>query len=321
MRRRHAGVAMAAVAVVGAGGAWAALAVMSGSSLDADERAVVEEVESGAYANSGDAARYVDGNVAVLLSEDVAGEVDGADLASLFEVALSGDAADGVFETVVSVVAEEGAIHAPELRPVLGDAAEARLSWFDARINAFRSDNSDQWSELRVAYQDAFGFLRATMRDPEVAQQLRQSMAAYGRTEVAAAPEAGEDRTSRLKGMGRLQAFFTLAYFEAETRAARLDGDLDAVEAAEEADLERRQEDVVDRVMWVALDRFESDPAVRAAAEGEPFADASGALKDDLSESETRALEAWATNQAREGGVLVDDVTHLDAGVSDARGQ
>ena len=47
MRWRHAGVAMAAVAVVGAGGAWGALAVMSGSSLDADERTVVEEVDTG----------------------------------------------------------------------------------------------------------------------------------------------------------------------------------------------------------------------------------------------------------------------------------
>ena len=45
MRWRHAGVVVAAVMVVGAGGAWAAMAAMSGSPLDADERAVVEEVE------------------------------------------------------------------------------------------------------------------------------------------------------------------------------------------------------------------------------------------------------------------------------------
>jgi hypothetical protein len=72
--------------------------------------------------------------------------------------------------------------------------------------------------------------------------------------------------------------------------------------------------------MWVALDRFESDPAVRAAAVGEPFADASGGLKGDLTESETQALEAWATNQALEGGLLDGDVIYLAAGTVDVRG-
>ena len=320
MRWRHVGFAVAAVAVVGIGGAWAAIAAMSGSSLDADDRAVVEEVENESHSETADATRFVEENVAVLLSADVAGEVDGGDLAALFEVALDGDGTDGVFETIVFAVAEEGAIHSPELRPVLGEAAGARLAWFDARINAFTSDNSDQWSELRVAYRSAFALLRETMRDHAVAERLRQSMTDYGRAEVAAAPEAGEERSFRLKGMGRFQAFFTLAYYEAEKRDARLDGDLDAVDAAEEADQKRRQEDFVGRAMWVAVDRFESDPAVRAAAVGEPFADASGALKGDLSESETQALEAWATNQAREGGLLVDDVTRLNAGAEDARG-
>lgn len=321
MRARRTGVVATTVAVIVAGGAWAAIAATSGSSLDADERAVVDEVESGSHSDAADAALFVEENVAVLLSADVAGEVDGADLAALFEAALSSDAGDAVFETVVSAVAEEGAIHSRELRPALGDEARQRLSWFDARINAFTSDNSDQWSELRVAYNAAFALLREAMRDPAVAGRLRQSMADYGRAQVAAAPEAGEERTSRLMGMGSFQAFFTLAYYEAEEREARLDGDFDAVEAAEAADQKRRQEDAVDRAVWVALDRFESDRAVRAAAIGEPFADASGALKDGLTEGETQALEAWATNQALEGGLLVDDVIDLAAGTAIVRGE
>ena len=41
-----------ALAVIGAGGASMGLWMSSGSSLDADERALVEQVESSAHANS-----------------------------------------------------------------------------------------------------------------------------------------------------------------------------------------------------------------------------------------------------------------------------
>ena len=277
-------------------------------------KVLVEQVESSAHANSRDAVRFVDDNIEVLLSKDMADEVDGTDLAALFEVALGTDGGDGVFETIVFAVAEEGVIHSPELRPVLGEAAGARLAWFDARINAFTSDNSDEWDRLRVAYDAAFTFLRETMRDQAVAERLRRSMVDYRRTEVAAALHAGDERTTGLMNAGSSQAFFTLAYFKAEEREARIDRNIDAVEAAREAHLERRREDAVDRAMWVALDRFESDPAVRAAAVGEPFAEASGSLKNDLTGSEANALKTWATNQAREGGLLAGDATHLAAG-------
>ena len=66
--------------------------------------------------------------------------------------------------------------------------------------------------------------------------------------------------------------------------------------------------------MWVAFDRYASDPAVRAEAVGEPFADASGALKTDLSESDTEALEAWATNQGRDYGLFREDVGSIQSG-------
>ena len=242
MKRQHAVAVLAVAAVVGAGGAWARMAAMSGSSLDADERAMVEEVARGSHNSAADAARFVDANVSVLLSKDVIDEIDGADLAAVFEVALEGESADGLFETVVSAVAEEGEIHSPALRPVLGDTAAARLAWFDARINAFTSASSDQWDEPWGPYDEALRFLREVMRDPGVADRLRQSMADYGRAEVAAAPGADGARTSRLMGVGGFQAFFTLAYFEAEEFEARLDRSLHGVEDAEAADQERRRE-------------------------------------------------------------------------------
>lgn len=321
MRWRIAAVA-GAVAVVGVGGALVALWLSSGgSSLDADERAVVEEVESGSLSDAADAARFVDENIALLLSADVAGGVDGAGLAALFEGALSSDAGDAVFETVVAAVAEEGAIHSPELRPVLGDAAAARLAWFDPRINApLLYANVERLEEVRALSRAAHVFLRETMRDPAVAERLRQSVAAYGLAEVAAAPAAGEERESRLLDIGAVQGFFSEAYYAAEVREARLDGNGEAEQRAEDADRERRAEDAVDQAMWVAIDRFESDPVVRAEAEGEPFAEADGALKDDLTEREAEALEAWAVNEALELGVFWDDVGSLSLGNFKVRG-
>ncbi len=320
MRRRLA-VAAGALAVVGVGGIVVALRSSSGSPLDADERAVVEEVESGSHDDAGDAARFVDEHVAVLLSADVAGEVDGSDLAALFGLALDGDAGDGVFETVVSAVAEEGAIHGPALRPVFSEAAAARLAWFDPRINApFLYTNIERLPEVREPSRAAYVFLRETMRDPAAAERLRRSMAAYGLAEVAAAPAAGEERESRLRGVGRVQGFFTDAHYAAELRQARVDGNGESERHAEEADQERRAEDAADQAAWVALDRFESDPAVRAEAEGEAFVDADGALKDDLTEGESEELQAWAMNEALEGGLLWGDVGGLSLGNAEVRG-
>ena len=304
-----------AVALVGVGGALA-MWLTSDSSLAADERAVVEQVDSGEHVDPEAAARFIDENMAVLLSKDVAEEADGSRLASLFEGALSSDARDGVFESVVFAAGEEGAIHSPEVRAVVGDAAAAHLAWFDSQISApFLHSNAERHDEVRRSYQRARDFLDEAMRDPAVAERLRQSVAAYGLAEVAAAPDAGEARGSRLAEIGRLQEVFTEAHHAAEVREARLDGNVDAVEDAREAYQERLGEDAVNHARWVALDRLASDPAVRAEAAGEPFVDASGALKRDLTASETEALDAWATNQGREGGVIFDDVGSIQRGV------
>lgn len=314
MRRRYAVVA-GVVTLVGAGGA-SALWLPSASSIDADERALIEQVESEAHGEGEELARFVDENIAILLSEDVADEVDGSRLASLFDMALSSDARSGVFERVVSAVGEEGAIHSPEVRAVFGNAAAAQISWFDAQISApFLHADAERHDEVRRSYQDARGFLEEVMRDPAVAEQLRQSMADYGLAEVAAAPHAGEARGSRLAEIGRIQEVFTEAHHAAEVREARLDGNVGAVEEAREAYQERLVEDAVSHARWVALDRLASDPTVRAEAVGEPFVDASGALKRDLTESEAEALDAWATNQGREGGVIFDDVGSIQRGV------
>jgi hypothetical protein len=250
-----------------------------------------------------------------------AGEVDASDLASLFEVALEVESGDGLFETVVSAVAEEGAIHHPALRPVLGDAASARLAWFDARIIAFTSANSDHWDELQGPYDDALTFLREAMRGPTVAERLRQVDGGLRAGGGCCRPRGRRSADDPPHGCRQFPGVLHAGHFEAEEFEARFDRSLNGVEDAEAADLERRREDRVDRAMWVALDRFESDPTVRAAAVRESFADATGALKSGLTESETEALEAWATNHALEGGLLLDDVNGLAAGTAIVRSE
>ena len=118
----------------------------------------------------------------------------------------------------------------------------------------------------------------------------------------------------RLVQIGSVQAFFTQTHHEAELREAQFRGDVDTALNADEADRDRRVDDGVDQAMWVAFGRFASDATVRAAAVGEPFVDASGALKSDLTESETEAMEAWASNEALDGGLFWKDVGYLAAG-------
>jgi hypothetical protein len=208
-------------------------------------------------------------------------------------------------------------LHVPELRPVFGDAAAVRMSWFAPRISALLSEAVEGSGEVHGPAGSAHIFLWETMRDPAVAEQLRRSMADYGQSEVAGAPVDGEERTARLTRVGHLQTALTAAHHAAEECAARLEGNLDAVEAAREADEQRRAEDGVNQAMWVAQARFaRPDQALLDAAAGEPFLDAAGGLKTDLSPQEAEAFRDWAVVQAREEGVLFDDVGPLERGIA-----
>lgn len=324
MRRRRA--LFAAAALLGMLAAtWAMDWGPFRPSLDADERAVVEQIDAGSLAaRSTDAASYVENNIATLLSPGVASAVDGADLARLFEVALEGDTGDqdAVLDVVVAGVAEEGAIHSADLRVVLGEAITERLTWFDARINGpFSYSPGDLPAGTRRDYLAAHDFLREASRDPQVATRLRQAVNEYGQTEVARAPDEGQDRAHRLAQLGRVQAFFTHAQDNAETGDARRTEEADAIDAANAADRVRKADNAVERAVWLALDRF-GDPeasdhdALRAAAAGEPFVNGDGELKTDPSESEQQAFRDWALRQTLQGGLTEADANAIAGGAA-----
>jgi hypothetical protein len=90
---------------------------------------------------------------------------------------------------------------------------------------------------------------------------------------------------------------------------------LAGLEEADRIDLLRRAETGVNQAIWVAQDRFaHPDQALLDAAAGQAFLDADGSLKTDPSPEEIVAFRDWAVVQAREDGVLYDDVGPLERG-------
>lgn len=326
MRRRWPviGVVVASLVLLGV---FSARGWRGSPSLSDDERAVVEEVENGDLAEQpAEAARYVEANIGLLLSDEVASAVDGSDLAALFEGALANEAeGHQVLDRVVAGVAAEGAIYSSDLRPVLGEVIESNMAWFDARINApFESGIGDPTEEVRRLYVAAHDFLRETMRDSRVATRVRVAMSEFGRAGVAGAPEGGDQRSERLAEIGRVQAVFTIAQINADMALAREDGDAAGIEAAMAAANGLGSDNAGDSATWLALGAFGSpDPALRSAARGEaagqPFLDANGQVKSDPSPSETDALREWAKRQTMSGGVLEHDSAFIDAGAVDVR--
>lgn len=299
----------------------------SSPSLSSDERAVVDEVERGhLLERPAEAARYVEDNIALLLLPDVASELATSDLAELFEVALASEAdEERVLDRIVAGVANEGAIHSPDLLPLFGEAVAANMAWFDTRINApFSLGIGDLPEDVRRRYVTAHDFLRETMRDRRVAMRVRASMSEFARAGIAGAPEGGDERSRRLAEIGRVQAVFTLAQINAEMAEAREEGEVDGIDAASAAGNGLRSDDSGDSATWLALAAFGSpDPAVRSAARaqaaGHPFLDANGQLKTQLNQSETDALREWATRQTMSGGILEHDSAFIDAGGVDVR--
>jgi hypothetical protein len=297
---------------VGAAAAvWLAGCGLFGSSLDSQQQDVVDTVEAGTHTSDADAAaRFVSGDLDVLLSDDVAGAVDADALAELFEVALADDAQTELFARVVAAVAAEGEIHSEALRPVLMDAATARLASIDEWVNAYFAVSAPT-GQVRDDYFAARDFLRAALRDPRAAERFDRAVDDYGQAETARAPESGDPRLVRLSQLGRLGAFVTAAWYEAER------GEGDDPDAALAADARRRSEDRTSFSVWVALDRYESDAAVRASAQGQPFVDETGAIKRDLSPDEAEALRHWAESLTVDGGLAATDLVSILAGVAD----
>ena len=188
--------------------------------------------------------------------------------------------------------------------------AAARLAWIDERVSAYFAV-SEPRGQVRDDYFAVRDFLRAAMRDPHAADRFDRAVDDYGRAETAQAPESGDPRLARLSQLGRLGAFVTAAWYDAER------GEGDDPDAALAADSRRRAEDRVEFSVWVALDRYESDAAVRASAQGQPFVDETGAIKPDLSPDETGALRNWAASLTVDGGLTATDLLRILAGASD----
>lgn len=84
---------------------------------------------------------------------------------------------------------------------------------------------------------------------------------------------------------------------------------------AEKLDRIRRASSRIDTEVWVALDRFDSDPALRDAAHGQPFVDHAGALKPDMTSDEAQAFREWAESLAIDHGPTFDDAQDIASGV------
>ena len=128
------------------------------------------------------------------------------------------------------------------------------------------------------------------------AAEVDRAVDDYGRVETARAPESGDPRLVRLSQLGRLGGFVTAAWYEAERSGRGDDPDDSRPTPAQSGGQDQLS-------VWVALDRYESDAAVRASALGQPFVDETGAIKPDLSPDEAEALRHWAESLTVDGGL------------------
>jgi hypothetical protein len=91
----------------------------------------------------------------------------------------------------------------------------------------------------------------------------------------------------------------------------------DMLSDAEKIDRIHSMSSRIDREVWVALARFDSDPAVRNAAQGQPFVDGNGALKPHMSPDEAQAFREWAAPLAIDPGLTFADADYIDGGFAD----
>ena len=89
----------------------------------------------------------------------------------------------------------------------------------------------------------------------------------------------------------------------------------DSLGDAEKLDRIRRASSRIDTEVWVALDRFDSDPALREAARGQPFVDSAGNLEPDMTADEAQAFREWAASLAIDDGPTFDDAQDISGGV------
>lgn len=165
---------------------------------------------------------FVDRNFESLMSREVGQVASDPAMAALFDSALTGsDQRGDLMQRVIAEVADDGTIHNGGLPLAFANGAAANMSVIDANINdAFPTAEAPAPEGAAETYGDTHDFLREVSRDPAAANRLREGLNDYGRAEVAAAAHGGDERTSRLRGLGRVQNTVNVAQNEALTTAA-----------------------------------------------------------------------------------------------------
>lgn len=309
-------VAVATALVVGGGAGLGALASAGCASdpLDEGQRSVVETLDT-ARPVGVDAAAYVDANLHDLLSAEVAGAADGAELAAVFEDALAVEAArDDRMDAVAAGVAIDGRIHSPELPIVFAAAIADDVGWVEARVNTALDLLPEVPHAPLSEFFAAHDLVREVVGDPEARAVVRAAIDDYLAAAIAAAPAPGLERYVRIVQLGRLRTFAHLAERNADRGQARRDRDLDALEDEVGAASDRFIEGHRQFMGWLAADRYPTDQALRDAARGSPFVDDEGELRDPMSESQRAAFLDWATRLVGPGDPLDDDFVALATG-------
>ena len=308
-------VAVAAALVVGGAGLVAlGSAGCASDPLDAGQRSVVETLDT-ARPEGADAAAYVDANLDVLLSPEVAGAADGAALAAVFEAALAVETGrDDRMDAVAAAVASDGPIHSPDLPLVFAAAIADDVGWVEARVNTALDLLPEVPDAPLSEYFAAHDLVREVVGDPDARAVVRAALDDHLAAAIAAAPDPGPERYVRIMQLSRLRTFAHLAERNADRGQARRDRDLDALEDEVGAASDRAIEGHRQLMGWLAAERYPTDQALRDAARGSPFVDDDGALRDPMSESQREAFLDWATRLVGPGDPLDDDFLALATG-------
>lgn len=177
-------------------------------------------VDQHVYADAPDrAAWFVDQHFDDLLGPGLGATASPGGMGALFDNALTeSDQGRELMDRTITKVAAEGQIHNSGLPLAFANGAAEHMDLLDENINtAFPTATSSAPDDAAQDYLDTHDFLREVSRDPAAADRVRQAVGEYGMAQTTEAPESGQGRIDRLKGLGRLQAVVTTAQDNALT--------------------------------------------------------------------------------------------------------